>query len=420
MKIAIFTDTFYPMVNGVVTAILNTARPLADRGHRIYIVTPKINKEDDFHYPGITIIRLSSLPATFYEDFRWTTVRSTSTYRKLRKEGVQLVHFMTPFTASYLGIKIGRLLKVPVIGTFHTFISDPAYYEHMFNKIWKPTEPVVWKYTNFYYNAADLVTAPSPSTLKSMHENGCHVEGKVISNGISPDIFDNTNWKEFKKTHNLGEKVILYFGRLAQEKNLLTVVRGFAKAWESDSELQLLLIGDGPQRKDVENIIKNQPYESNVMMLGSIPYSTLIKSGVFKAAKLFVSASKTENQPMTILESQVNGLVCIGANARGIPDLIEDGVNGLLFHPDKPEELADRITTITSNPDLYEKFKANTITHIKDHTVDAVSKTWEDLYSKMIEDYANGAYPIKDYLHLKKILSIAKDFKFDFSKKKKD
>ena len=199
MKIAIFTDTFYPMVNGVVTAVLNVAQPLADRGHKILIVTPKIGDKREYSYPGITIKRINSLPAAFYDDFRWTPSFSFSTFKMLKEEGYELVHFMTPFTISYLGIKLARMINLPVIGTFHTFISDPTYYEQMFKGVIKATEQATWTYLSRFYNAADMVTAPSPSTLKAMQENGCTSPGEVISNGIDPSLFDNSGKDAFRR-----------------------------------------------------------------------------------------------------------------------------------------------------------------------------------------------------------------------------
>lgn len=403
------------MVNGVVTAVLNIAKPMADRGHQILIVTPKTGRIEPFDYPGITVKRLSSIPASFYEEFRWTTFFSYSTFKYMKQEQFDLVHFMTPFTVSYLGIKIARMLKIPVIGTFHTFISDPTYYEHLFKGIIKTTENTAWKYTNLFYNSADLVTAPSPSTLRAMKESGCVIPGQVISNGIDPALFDNSRWKEFKEKHQLGDKVVLYFGRIAEEKNLTVLVDGFEKAWTKDKELQLLLIGDGPQKQSLEKRVKKAPMAENVIFTGAIPHDELIKSGVFKACKLFVSASKTENQPMTILEAQVNGMVCLGANARGIPDLIQHDENGYLFGPEDSDTMADQIIKLINDEDLYLKFKSETEERIKDHLLERILDRWDDTYSQLIEDYRMGKYAQKDYLHIRTILSLVKDFKLDLS-----
>jgi len=415
LKIAIFTDTFVPMVNGVVTAVLNIAKPMADRGHQILIVTPKTGKVEPFNYPGITIWRLSSIPASFYEEFRWTTFFSYPLFKHMKQEGFELVHFMTPFTVSYLGIKIARMLEIPVIGTFHTFISDPSYYEHLFKGIIKTTENTAWKYTNLFYNSADLVTAPSPSTLRAMKESGCVIPGEVISNGIDPELFDNSKWESFKRKYNLGEKVVLYFGRIAEEKNLTVLVDGFEKAWSRDKELQLLLIGDGPQRASLEKRVMSAPMADQVQFTGSIPHDELIRSGVFKACRLFVSASKTENQPMTILEAQVNGMVCLGANARGIPDLVHHGKNGFLFEPEDSNTMADQILQLINDEALYQTFKSKTKEMIQEHMLDRILDRWDRTYSQLIEDYRDGKYAVKDYLHIRSILSIVKDFKLDLS-----
>jgi len=401
------------MVNGVVTAILNIAIPLADKGHKILIVTPKNVKKEVFSYPGIEVKRLASIPATFYEEFRWTSFFSYSTYKWMKEENFQLVHFMTPFTVSYLGIKIARMLNIPVIGTFHTFITEPSYYQHMFNGIVKPTIASVWNYTNLFYNAADFVTAPSPSTLLAMQENGCTTKGQVISNGIDSSVFDNSGWKEFKEKYGLRDKVLLYFGRIAEEKNLSILVEGFRKAWQKDQEIQLLLIGDGPQRKELEGMIKKSEVQHNVIFTGSIAHDNLVKTGVFKACRLFASASKTENQPMTILEAQVNGMVCIGANSRGIPDLIKDRQNGLLFDPDDSDSIAEAIITLMTNDELLEQYREESLRMIEEHKLPRIVSIWEEVYKNLIEENRQGKFKNQDYLHVRKIIGITKDFKID-------
>ncbi|OJF75962.1 MAG: hypothetical protein BKP49_09065 [Treponema sp. CETP13] len=414
MTIAIFTDTFYPMVNGVVTAILNIAEPFADKGHKVIIVTPNIKSKETYSYPGIIVKKIKSLPAGFYEDFRWTPPNSYSTYKLLKNEKVDIVHFTSPWTTCYLGIKLARALNIPVIGTFHTYISDPSYYEHALKGIIKISEKTPWNYINMYYNKADFITAPSQYTLNDMHENGCNVKGKVISNGIDSKIFDNSNWKDFKEKYQLGNNTVLFFGRIAQEKNLPVLIDGFTKAWEKEKDLQLLIIGEGPLRKSFQKKLRTEPVNKNIIFTGAIPHEDLVKSGVFKACWLCATASKTENQPMTILEAQVNGMVCIGANAKGIPDLIVNNENGLLFSADNSNEISDAILKLYHDDKLYTKFKKNTLELIKKHDITNITLAWEDCYSKVIENYQKGLYEKKDYLHTREILSIFKEFKFDY------
>lgn len=407
MRIAIFTDTFHPMINGVVTAIRNIVEPLADRGHEFLIVTARIGQLEEYSYPGVRVLRLKSIPARFYEDFRWTSFFSYSTYKTLRDGSYDLVHFMTPFTVSYLGIKLARMLNLPVVGTFHTFISDPSYSEQLFKGFLKPSDRMAWRYLSLFYNSADFVTAPSPTTLRTMSENGIHTQGEVISNGIR--LNKPESLRKMELSHN-GSRTILYTGRLANEKNLFVLIEGFRRAWEHAPELQLLLVGDGPLKEDLQRLVGDGPIRNSIIFAGKVRHDELMASGIFESCWIFATASVTENQPMTILEAQAHGMVCIGADARGIPDLIHHNRNGLLFSPYQPEELAQALLRLYMNDELHKRLKEKTWISIQAHNLGRIAENWETQYKEVHERYLCNLYPKKDALRLRRILSCARNF----------
>ncbi|WP_028975245.1 glycosyltransferase [Spirochaeta cellobiosiphila] len=413
MNIAIFTDAFYPQINGVVTSTMSLAENMIARGHVVYIVAPLFKLKDEFCHPDIKVIRLPSLPASFYDDFRWTTVFSYSTYRKLRKNKVDIVHFMTPIFVSYLGIKIGRMLKVPVIGTYHTFIGDPTYFKHLFHGPIRIDEHVAWDYANLYYNAADYVTAPTEKAVQIIKDHGCTPPSMAISNGIDLSIFDNSKSEEFKKKYNLGSHVILYVGRVAYEKNISELIKALVLLKSEVPDAQLLIIGDGPQREDFQVEAKGLCPDDSIIFTGAIPHDDLVKSGVFRCCQCFATASKTETQGITILEAQANGLVPVCAAAGGLIDLIDNGVNGFLCDPDDPEEMADRLVDILLERVDVKLMSQKTYDSTKEHHMDHVIDIWEELYTDLITRNHEGTLPKKDYLHLKSIVKIIGHFQVD-------
>jgi 1,2-diacylglycerol 3-alpha-glucosyltransferase len=412
LRIAIFTDSFLPMISGVVTAVLNLAENLADQGHYVLIVAPGSKKRPLYTYNGVRIEYVASIPAHFYKDFKWSSPFSLRIREICRKERIQLVHFVTPFFVSFMGINIARALGIPVIGTFHTFISDPSNYRHVIKgKYFHVKEESVWQYSNLYYNTADINTAPAKSTLLEMRENGSKVEIKVISNGIDQKIFDNSHAEKFRERFSLNGKAILYFGRVSQDKNINVLLKSFSIVHKHLPDAKLIIVGDGPQLDELKEVASNDISGRNVIFTGAIPHAELLKSGVFAACKLFVTASLTENQPMTILEAQANGMPCIGFDVRGIPDLIIDDINGRVLPKNDFDAMAKAIINIFMDPELFQRYVKGTKSEIRKHLMPAVIKEWEYTYQDLIERYAQGEFPEKKHIHLTQILALLKEIK---------
>ncbi|MBC8452824.1 MAG: glycosyltransferase [Spirochaetes bacterium] len=414
LHIAIFTDSFLPMISGVVTAVLNLAENLVDRGHSVLIVTAASKKNRTYSYKGIRVEYIASIPARFYKDFKWSSPYSLRIREICRKENIELIHFATPFFVSFVGINVARTLGIPVIGTFHTFISDPSNYRHFIRgKFFAVKEESVWQYSNLYYNAADLNTAPAQSTKHEMLRNGSTADIKVISNGIDPAIFDNSKAEQFKKRYALTGKTILYFGRISQDKNIKILLKCFFIIHRKLPEAKLLIVGDGPQLKELRDFAKSDPAGSHIIFTGGIPHDTLVKSGLFGACELFATSSLTENQPMTMLEAQANGIPCVGFNVRGIPDLIIDGVNGRILPKNDYSSMADAVLEILNDADLYQKYIDGTKQEIRRHLMSAVTDEWELTYRNLIDSYARGDSPRKNRLHLTQILAMLKEIKIN-------
>ena len=136
----------------------------------------------------------------------------------------------------------------------------------------------------------------------------------------------------------------------------------------------------------LKSTVKELGLENNVIITGEIKYANLIKSPIFKESDLFVTASLTETQGITILEAQANGLVCVGINAMGVRSLIKNGYNGYLVKNNDTKDFANKVIALLTNKTLYKKMQKNTLKEIKKHDMKIVIKTWEKEYSKLIKN----------------------------------
>lgn len=386
IKIAIFSDCFVPQVNGIVTSLFNLAAGLADAGHSVFIVAPKYAKRHaEFEHPNVRVLRIPSAPALFYPEYRITLPFDLAIYATLRDQGVDVIHFEAPLTVALAGIAMARMLKVPVVGTFHTYIADPQYLSHGFPTS-KEFQKLAWDYCNFYYNRCDLVTTPSGFTRKELIRHGCTRPISVISNGIDTSMFDNSKADAFRTRHNLSGAVLLFVGRMANEKNIEYLLNATQPVLRSFPDSKLILVGAGPQFHEVHALVHALGLAKSVLMLGNIEHSELVRSGLFGIADVFVTASETENQPMAILEAQANGIPCVGLSEKGIPDLIKDGINGFVVPNHDPAAFSRAVARILADDGLRSSLRAGALREIKKHSLGEVIGVWERTYSKAIKE----------------------------------
>ena len=241
---------------------------------------------------------------------------------------------------------------------------------------------VAWAYIRAYYNRPQLITVPSESAKQELLAHGITKTIKVISNGIQPEIFDTSKAKEIHKKYSPKGKLLIYIGRIAYEKNIETLLDCFKLIVEKSPTTKLLLIGEGPQMKSTQTKIQQEQLTENIIMLGQIPHKVLIQSSIIAAADIFITASRTENQPMTILEAQANGTVCVGFNVKGIKDLVQDGYNGFLA--ENNQDFAEKVLRILKNRSLQKEMEKNTLQEIKKHSFQKVIETWEEEYQKVL------------------------------------
>ena len=384
MKIAIFTDNFLPYYSGITTATINLVKGLADKGHNVYIIAPRYKSLKEFKYKNIKVIREPSIPAVFYKGLKFRSFFSIKIIKYLKEEGIEIIYSSTPITLGIQSILTAKILKIPLIGTFHTFFADEQYLKHI--KINSEVmQKIAWAYSRYFYNECDLVTCPAETTKKELLANGFNNNIKVISNGIDPKIFVNSKWEEVKNKYNKNGKLLLFIGRIAHEKNLIYLLECFSRIVKEIPETKLLIIGEGPQMGEIKEKINSLNLNGKVILTGKIDHEKLVKSSIFKACDLFVTASTTENQPMTVLEAQVNGLICIGINARGIKDLVKNGYNGYLVKNNDKNQFAQKVLKLLSNETLYKKMKKNTLKEIKKHYMNNIIKEWEKESLRLIK-----------------------------------
>jgi 1,2-diacylglycerol 3-alpha-glucosyltransferase len=389
MNIAIFTDTFLPQTNGVVTATIDLAKGLSKNGNKIIIFAPKYNTKKEFKYKNVKVIRESGIPALFYEDFKLVIPNFLKIQSIIKKEKIEIIHFQTPISLGMQAIMIAKLNNLPLVGTFHTFFADPEYLKHIKINI-KPIQDIAWTFSNMFYNRCNLVTCPSEHAKTELLKNNCRKEIKVISNGIDFEKFRIINKKiieNTRKKYNEKGPLLLYVGRIAHEKNMIFLIECIKDVIKKEINAKLLIVGGGPQLNMLKEKIKEQNIEKNIILTGKIEHEKLIKSGIYAACDIFVTASETETQGITVLEAQINGLVTVGIDKKGVSELIKNNKNGFLIKSKDKKGFVDAVLKLIRNQKKYHELKKGTLIEIKVHELSSVIKIWEEEYKKLINKY---------------------------------
>ena len=352
MKIAIFTDTYPPFINGVSTSAYNLVKTLKEHGHDVIVVTPR---SDDGKLELIDgVIRVPGLELKKMYGYRITTFYSRKILKMLKDFGTEIIHNQTDIGVGQFARIASRQLHVPQVYTYHTAYEDYTYYvvHGLMDRIGKKAMRGYAK--TVAKNCTEFIT-PSMKTKEYMRSVGSDIYVNVVPTGIDFSLFDEKNidkekQKEFKKQHGIGEntKVFLLLGRVAKEKSMDYSIRGFAMFINKHPEVdaKLIVVGDGPQRNELEQLTHELGINKNVDFIGKVPASEV--PFYYHLADIYTSASITETQGLTFMEAMASGTIVLARFDTNLSDTITDGQTGFFFTDENSfVEKAERIFALS-------------------------------------------------------------------------
>lgn len=349
MKIAVFTDSYRPYTSGVVHSIETFKTELEALGHDIYIFAPAYPNHRE---PEERIFRFFSLPAPTNKDFTLAIPFHGRLKSILRTWQPDLVHVHSPFLLGRLGARQARVLKKPLVFTFHTLYEEYVHYFPF-------ARPITKKATRFivrnFCNRCDLVIAPTPVIQEYLKNIGVRVPVKSIPTGIELDEFSCADRTWLRNRYRIPDedKILLFVGRLGQEKNIGFLLETYLKVHREFPRTRLILVGGGPEEKALKNRVGQEGLAGQVIFTGKIPKEEVAK--YYAGADLFVFASVTETQGLVIAEAKAAGLPVVAVKAFGAREMVADGQDGFLTELNQ-DEFVEKILVLLNNERLREKF----------------------------------------------------------------
>lgn len=388
MRIAVFTDSFYPELGGIQDSILTMTRALGERGHQVVIYAP-VAARQDYTAGGlpveeidlgehVRIRRLFSLPVPSSTGQSRLLVPTGRRWRELVDFRPHVIHTHTFLGAGLEALRAARRLRVPLVGTNHWAIGEFSVYMPFCAARFARASV---KAVTGYYNRCALVTGPSRSVVDEMVRFGLRRPHEVVSNPIDAALFHPTTAEQrnaLKRRLGFSDATILYAGRLAIEKKIDILVRAFARVVQQIPAAMLVLAGHGTARDRVERLARELGIAHRTKFLGTLDKEDL--ADAYRAADVFAIASTSETQSMVLLQAMSCGLPAVGARWRALPETIADGA-GLLASPDDHEDFAAKLLFILKQPSLRAQMAEKASRVVRGFALPAILKTWEAIYA---------------------------------------
>jgi len=340
MRIALFTDTYAPQVNGVARTLQRLLRHCSAAGHEVALVTPQVSP--DVEDAAAMHIQLPALPLPFYPELSLARLLDGASARRIRAFAPDVIHCATEFTVGWSGAILAAQAQVPLLTSYHT---NFAQYVGAYG--FAALENAAWTYLRRFHNRAALTLCPSQATLERLREAGFRGPLRIWSRGVEANRFTPARrTAEARAALAPGyDNILLYVGRLAPEKRVDVLLEAFAQARAHLSSTALVLVGHGPAADALE-----EQASPDVIFAGYRSGDAL--ADAYAAADAFVFPSDTETFGNVVLEAAASGLPVLTVDAGGVTETVVANETGLLVPPRDASALAAAMVELISSPEL--------------------------------------------------------------------
>lgn len=394
MKIALFTETFLPQINGVVRTLEKIVKHLEQSGHEVLLFT--IGEGEEV-YSNTRIIRVEGIAFSLYKELylvkpedKWLSklieneitqipvsilqsmipCKHSIVEKALEEFKPDLIHLATPVSLGAIGFYYVDKLNLPCIATFHT---DLASYAPMYQIPY--LEEIINGATKITYSKANRILAPSPSSKKQLEKLGLENVG-IFGRGVDQRNFNPSKANKqilSKYGLNPAKITLTYVGRLAEEKSIPEIIDAFAELSQK-YPLQLMLVGDGPIKNKLDDALE---YTDGLYAFTGIKKGEELAE-LYASSDIFVFPSRTETFGQVVLEAMASGLPVVGYNAPGVCDLVVDGLNGVLAKDFA--EFKNAITELVTDSDKRKEYGR------KSYEL-AQLRSWDNILNNLLEEY---------------------------------
>jgi len=408
MRIAHFSDTFLPEVNGVSFALQGFIRE-QEKKHLVRVYAPAYAKGKLIEKMGkVEVSRYYSVPLPMYKFAQFTAPDLLDIFKSVNEFDPDIIHFHTPATLGVVGILIAKIMRVPLVGTYHTLFSELVEYVSVRKLLEKylaaidkvaagmgldlgllrngeqvkedetGAQKITWSVVNRIYKYGDMIVCPSAAIMRELVKRNIS-KGKLVEvpNGLELAKYVPKN--NYRLTNRL-----LHVGRLGYEKNVDVVIKAFARLVRAKGleKMQLVIAGDGPAKKELEKLAGDLAIKHRVKFLGMVRRDKLPR--MYREADIFVTASDMETQGLVVLEAMASGLPIMAVDKYAMCDLVAEGVNGFKVSPGDETGMAKKIMELLNNEKMREELGKKSREMSLDYGLPEVAQKLDRVYQSLI------------------------------------
>lgn len=350
MRVAIFTETYLPVINGVVTHIKTLKDGLEAMGHKVLIVTAdsRVKKhkttEDVMYCPAVKLKKIYN--------YDIASPLSVERLKLIKEFDPDIIHIHNEFGIGISGVLIARILKIPIVYTLHTMYDDYVYYvanKHFCKFVTNATH----KYAKVLSAVSSAITGPSEKVSEYFRKCGVKRPVNVIPNSVEIDKFcvDNINLEKAaeirrKLGYTDADTVVCFCGRLGKEKNVTLLLENWAECVSPEDGLRLLILGGGPMLEQHTEEAKALGIDNMVHFTGAISHDLLPE--YYAVAQAYVTASLSDTCSISMLEGMAMRLPVIHIRDELNAGQVIDGLNGYIYSD--AEEMYNAMLKIRDMP----------------------------------------------------------------------
>ncbi len=386
MKIALFTDTYPPEINGVSVSVGLHQKVLMDQGHEVLVITTNPFGKKIVIEAGV--IRIPGVELKKLYNYRLSSFFSAKAYQYIRKWKPDVIHIHTDIGIGIFGKITAFFLKVPTVVTYHTMYEDYTHYAGFLKGL---ASRVVKQFSKSIAEQCTEFISPSLKTKEKIRSYGVDRYINIVPTGIDFTRFqlaslDRNKLAEIKNRWILpGEKVLLSLGRVAKEKSMEVIVKGFAKVIQSGEEhIRLLMVGDGPDRHGLIDLANQLGISDKVSFVGAVPIQEV--PYYYQVADVFVSASLTETQGLTFMEAMVSDRLVLCRFDENLAELIRHQQTGFIFSDE--EDFVRQVKTIFNlTKEKREQIKGDVATAVNRYSLPNFYQNLIEVYQRATRQY---------------------------------
>ncbi|MBX3132538.1 MAG: glycosyltransferase family 1 protein [Gemmatimonadaceae bacterium] len=367
LRLAIFTDTFTPQVNGVARTLARLAQAVEARGGAVRVETVA----DPAAEPDARVHGWPSTPFWAYPQLRMAAPPKAEAIAQLRAWRPTLVHAATPFGVGLAGRAAARALGVPLVTSYHT-----SFTEYLRHYGLSALDAVAWPFLRWFHNSGRRTFAPSQLVAQQLRQQGFRGV-RVWSRGVDPLRF-HPRFRSTAMREAMGagpdDLVVAYVGRLAPEKGIHVALEGMHRVVaESGGRVRLALAGDGPDEARCRAMAP-----PGTWFAGSLSGEAL--SAFYASADLFVFPSTTETFGNVVLEAMASGLPVVAPDTGATLELASTAT-AQLFEAGSAASLAATVLALLADADRRAALQTAGLAV-------AAARTWNSVWDGLLAEYA--------------------------------